>query len=200
MRRHASIFLLVAALAMFAGGCATTSHGSDDSGFESTTPVVEPFDADDVIREGSKDLYRKPTTRPVAKVKPKVRPPAKVQVAARPPPPPRPRPELWDGKGVCEGIASFYAGKFIGRKTANGETYTGRKLTAAHRTLPFGTYVRVHNLKNGLDVIVRINDRGPFIDGRVIDLSPKAASRLHMTKDGVVPVRLDVVAAWMGEE
>jgi len=120
-------------------------------------------------------------------------------VPAAPKPIPAPLPEMWEGKGKCEGIASFYAGKFLGRRTANGELYTGRKLTAAHRVLPFGTYVRVTNLENGLDVIVRINDRGPYIAGRVIDLSPSAARKLHMTKQGVVKVRLETVAAWMAE-
>jgi rare lipoprotein A len=108
--------------------------------------------------------------------------------------------EMWDGQGKCEGIASFYAGKFIGRRTANGERYTGRKLTAAHRVLPFGTFVKVTRLDNGLSVIVRINDRGPYIDGRIIDLSPAAAKRLHMISTGVTQVKLEIVAPWMAEE
>jgi rare lipoprotein A len=117
--------------------------------------------------------------KPVAAVKPKPAPP-KVTV------------EFWDGRGSCEGIASWYAGKFLGRKTANGEVYTGKKLTAAHRVLAFGTKVRVTNLENGLDVVVRINDRGPFVAGRVIDLSPAAAGKLRMLRRGVVKVRLEV--------
>ncbi len=122
-----------------------------------------------------------------------------VVLKPKPAEPPKPLAEMWDGQGKCEGVASFYAGRFIGRKTANGETYTGRKLTAAHRVLPFGTCVRVTTLENGLDVIVRINDRGPYIAGRVIDLSPAAARKLHMTKQGVVKVKLETVAAWMAE-
>jgi rare lipoprotein A len=199
MRRQAFIYFAVAILALLAGGCAATDAGGtvhEPSLAPTSTPAEEPsFDADDVVREGARAQAKtRPAARPVARSAP-VSPP-KVAKAA----PPRPRPEMWDGKGTCEGLASFYAGKFIGRKTANGERYTGKQLTAAHRVLPFGTHVRVQNLKNGLDVIVRINDRGPYIDGRVIDLSPKAAKRLHMTQDGVVPVRLDVVAAWMAEE
>ncbi len=89
-----------------------------------------------------------------------------------------------------KGKASFYADFFQGRQTANGETFRQRKLTAAHRTLPFGTRVKVKNLKNGKMVRVRINDRGPFVDGRVIDLSKKAARRLGMVNDGVVPVEI----------
>lgn len=89
-----------------------------------------------------------------------------------------------------QGKASFYANSFQGRATANGETFKQRKLTAAHRTLPFGTKVKVRNLKNGKTIKVRINDRGPFVEGRVIDLSRKAAKRLGMLQDGVVPVEI----------
>jgi len=88
------------------------------------------------------------------------------------------------------GKASYYAGKFIGRKTANGETFRKRKLTAASKTIPFGTHVKVKNLKNGKTVKVRINDRGPFVPGRIIDLSWKAAKKLDMLSDGVVPVQI----------
>lgn len=90
-----------------------------------------------------------------------------------------------------KGKASFYADFFQGRQTSNGETFKQRKLTAAHRTLPFGTRVRVKNLKNGKTVKVRINDRGPFVDGRIIDLSRKAARKLGMINDGVAPVELE---------
>jgi len=93
-------------------------------------------------------------------------------------------------KVVEEGIGSFYADKFSGRKTASGEVFRQRKKTAAHRSLPFGTKVKVINTRNGRQVRVRINDRGPFVPGRVIDLSRKAARRLHMVQDGVVPVKL----------
>lgn len=88
------------------------------------------------------------------------------------------------------GIASYYADTFQGRPTASGEKYRKGKRTAASRTLPFGTKVKVTNLKNGKTVKVRINDRGPFVKGRMIDLSKKAARRLHMLKDGVVRVRI----------
>ena len=125
--------------------------------------------------------------------------PAPAPVAAAPCPG-QAHPEMWDGHGKCEGVASFYAGKFIGRRTANGERYTGRKLSAAHRVLDFGTFVKVTRLDNGLSVIVRINDRGPYIDGRIIDLSPAAAKRLHMIQTGVTQVKLEVVAPWMAEE
>ena len=92
------------------------------------------------------------------------------------------------------GLASYYAEPYHGRKTANGETFdTYQDLTAAHRTLPFNTVVKVTNESNGRDVEVRINDRGPFIDGRVIDLSLKAAREIDMVRAGVVPVKLAIV-------
>lgn len=93
-----------------------------------------------------------------------------------------------------EGEASWYAGKFQGRTTASGEIFDTNELTAAHKTLPFGTVVRVTNLKNRMDVEVRVNDRGPFVEGRIIDLSRAAADAIDMTADGVVPVSLTVVA------
>lgn len=88
------------------------------------------------------------------------------------------------------GKASYYADKFIGRTTANGERFNQKKRTAAHKTLPFGTKVKVTNLANGKKVKVRINDRGPYIQGRIIDLSKKAARRLDMIQAGVVDVSI----------
>ncbi|QNL47720.1 septal ring lytic transglycosylase RlpA family protein [Olivibacter sp. SDN3] len=88
------------------------------------------------------------------------------------------------------GGASFYADKFKGRRTANGEKFRQYKMTAAHKTLPFGTKVRVKNLTNGRSVRVRINDRGPFVSGRIIDLSKKAARRLGMVQAGVAKVEI----------
>lgn len=91
------------------------------------------------------------------------------------------------------GLASFYAGKFQGRQTANGEVFDTNKLTAAHKTLPFNSLVRVVNVRNGKSVVVRINDRGPFVSGRVIDLSRAAAAAIDMIADGVAPVTVEVV-------
>ena len=90
------------------------------------------------------------------------------------------------------GNASFYGKNFHGKKTACGEIYNMHDLTAAHRKLPFNTVVRVTNRKNNKSVVVRINDRGPFIRGRVIDLSYEAARRIGMIQDGVVPVRIEI--------
>ena len=88
------------------------------------------------------------------------------------------------------GKASYYADKFNGRKTANGERFSNSRRTAAHQTLPFGTKVKVTNLRNGKSVKVRINDRGPFVSGRIIDLSKKAARKIDMIKEGVGNVKI----------
>ncbi len=97
------------------------------------------------------------------------------------------------GSAGQSGMASWYGGKFQGRKTANGETYNMNALTAAHKTLPFGTRVRVTNTNNGDSVEVRINDRGPFIAGRVIDLSRAAAGEIGLTNTGVAPVKVTIL-------
>jgi peptidoglycan lytic transglycosylase len=92
-----------------------------------------------------------------------------------------------------DGIASWYGGKFHGRMTSSGEVFDTNSLTAAHRTLPFGTIVKVTNLDNGKSVEVKINDRGPFVEGRIIDLSRAAAERLGMIDSGVARVSLQIV-------
>jgi rare lipoprotein A len=94
-----------------------------------------------------------------------------------------------------EGIASWYGVPFHGRRASNGEVYDMNKLTAAHRTLPFDTVVRVTNLSNGKITVVRITDRGPFVDNRIIDLSMAAAREIDSVGPGVVPVRLEIVSA-----
>ena len=88
------------------------------------------------------------------------------------------------------GGASYYADKFKGRRTASGEKFRQYKLTAAHKSLPFGTKVKVKNLSNGRSVKVKINDRGPFVSGRIIDLSKKAARRLGIIQSGTANVEI----------
>ena len=93
-----------------------------------------------------------------------------------------------------EGLASYYAEPYHGRKTASGEIFdTYQGMTAAHKTLPFNTMVRVTNKTNGREVDVRINDRGPFVDGRVIDLSLRAAREIDLVGPGVAPVKLKIL-------
>lgn len=94
---------------------------------------------------------------------------------------------------VQEGEAAYYSDAYQGKRTASGERYDRDAMTAAHRTLPFGTRARVTNLDNGREVDVRINDRGPYTRGRVIDLSRRAAERLGMIRSGTVPVKVQVV-------
>lgn len=114
-----------------------------------------------------------------------------VVVALEPPPAP---PEEKPAAPAQTGLASWYGDEWQGRPTASGKPFDNRKLTAAHRTLPLNTRVRVTNLESGRSVEVTITDRGPYADGRVIDLSKAAAKKLGMVKAGLVPVRIDNLA------
>lgn len=93
------------------------------------------------------------------------------------------------------GQGSYYADKFNGRATTSGEIYRPGKMTAAHNTLPFGTRIKVTNLRNGRSVKVTVNDRGPHVKGRIVDVSRKAANKLDLVEAGVVPVQLKVIKA-----
>lgn len=108
-----------------------------------------------------------------------------------------PTPREQAGLRTLVGYASYYGPGFHGNETANGETFDQRAMTAAHRTLPLGTVVRVTNLENGRSVVVRINDRGPygrnFRNGTIIDLSKGAAQRLRFIQDGLVRVKVEVL-------
>jgi rare lipoprotein A len=109
--------------------------------------------------------------------------------APAPPPPAPPTPSFSQ-----VGVASYYAAKFENHKTADGERFKSDGFTAAHRTLPLGTMVRVTNLENLRSVIVRVNDRGPFARKRIIDLSPAAARALGIRNQGLMRVRVEVVS------
>lgn len=100
---------------------------------------------------------------------------------------------------VTHGKASYYSKKHSGKKTANGQRIDHEAYTAAHPTLPFGTVVRVTNLRNGREVIVRVNDRGPFVKGRIIDLSRAAAATLNMMRSGVTDVQVEVLSDGKGK-
>jgi rare lipoprotein A len=102
-----------------------------------------------------------------------------------------PTPERGSSAYRAEGQASWYGNRHHGRRTASGERFDQHALTAAHRSLPFGSKVRVTNLNNQRSVVVRINDRGPYARGRIIDLSRAAAERLGMLSRGVAPVRVE---------
>ena len=101
-------------------------------------------------------------------------------------------PKRW-GDHYLRGLASYYGPGFHGKKTANGEVFNMYKLTAAHRTLPLGTKARIWNIENGRSCIVKINDRGPFIEGRILDLSYAAGLELEMTTKGVVNVQIEII-------
>jgi rare lipoprotein A len=92
-----------------------------------------------------------------------------------------------------DGLASYYGASFAGRHTASGERFDPNAFTAAHRDLPFGTRIRVTNLDNGRTVIVRVNDRGPFANGRIVDVSWAAARELGMLRSGVAHVRVELL-------
>lgn len=94
------------------------------------------------------------------------------------------------GKKKLKGKASYYSSALEGRKTSNGEIYSGDSLTCAHRTLPFGTLLKVRNPKNNKEVIVKVNDRGPFVRGRMIDLSYAAAQKLGFVSNGIAEVEV----------
>lgn len=100
---------------------------------------------------------------------------------------------------IQTGKASFYADKFEGRPTASGEKYKHSKLTAAHKSLPFGTKVKVTNVANSQSVEVIINDRGPYVDGRIIDLSKSAAEKLGFISQGLAEVQVEVIDAGQGK-
>jgi rare lipoprotein A len=119
------------------------------------------------------------------------------EIAGKPPAAPAPlvaRVSVGPIRFQIRGIASWYGPGFHGNRSASGEIYNQNALTAAHRSLPFGTKVQVTNLNNGRSVVVRINDRGPFIRGRVIDLSAAAARALGVMQTGVAPVQINVLA------
>ena len=153
------------------------------------SPNAEEFVIED-IDQITEIKVVKPTTN-IIKIK-KVKP-------VRPLPQPAPSPVATKTAKpskliqVVQGAASWYGPGFYGRTTANGERFRKGTLTAAHRTLPFGTRVRVTNLSNGRSVVVRINDRGPFKYHRVIDLAHGAASQLKMMQAGQVPVKLEIL-------
>lgn len=96
-------------------------------------------------------------------------------------------------KRSLTGTASWYGGQFHGRQTANGEKYDMNSLTAAHKTLPFGTKVRVTNRANGKSVVVRVNDRGPYAGDRILDLSRGAAAKVGMLRSGIAKVQVDIL-------
>jgi rare lipoprotein A len=112
----------------------------------------------------------------------------------KPVPPVKKTPESKEAVSMQTGQASWYGRAFAGKPTASGEIFNHELLTAAHRSLPLGTKVRVTNVANGKSVEVKVNDRGPYADGRIIDLSRAAARALGMIEDGLAEVRLETIS------
>ncbi len=133
---------------------------------------------------------------PVTNTTPEPAPPPEPSNRPAPSSPAAANPRPNEGGTVYEeGKASWYGAPFHGRQASNGETYDMYKFTAAHRTLPFNTMVRVTNMTNGKSTTVRITDRGPFVDNRIIDLSYAAAKQIESIGPGVVPVQLEILSA-----
>jgi len=139
-----------------------------------------------VTLSGCAQLERTPEAAPAAAVPPETAP-------AAPPAAVTPSPDDAASSVQQRGRVSMYGTEFAGRKTASGEPFDPEALTMAHRTLPFGTRVRVTNLQNQRSVEVVVNDRGPFVSGRIADLSEGAARRIGMIADGVVEALLDIM-------
>ncbi|HKQ88065.1 MAG TPA: septal ring lytic transglycosylase RlpA family protein [Candidatus Acidoferrales bacterium] len=165
-RRHAHFAAISAIVALFIiGGC---SHHNQTTQIPAPTPIP---------------------TAPNAPA-----PPRYPNAPPSGPPPPIERQPAVPGEYVEEGVASWYGPQFNGHRTSDGEIYDMHDFTAAHRTLPFGTLLRVTNLTNGLQTEVRINDRGPFVANRIIDLSLSAAKAIQMVGTGTAQVRLEVMS------
>jgi rare lipoprotein A len=164
-------------LSVFSSGCASRKPVTDRRQPPPVKPSSTPPETADAAKR-STDIPEPPATPPAVGSTPKRSKPAPV-------PAPSDYTEV--------GNASWYGVPFHGRRASNGETYDMYKLTAAHRTLPFETMVRVTNLNNGKSTVVRITDRGPFVDNRIIDLSLAAAREVDAIGAGVVPVRVEVL-------
>jgi rare lipoprotein A len=162
-RSHLSLLALTGSMCLVSIGCAAKRPVS-------AAPPAQPSPTPSTTAESAKNA-------------------ANVPPARHPKTPPTPAPAGY----TEEGNASWYGNPFNGRRASNGEIYDMHKLTAAHRTLPFETMVRVTNLNNGKSTTVRITDRGPFVDNRIIDLSLAAAREIESVGPGVVPVHLEVL-------
>jgi rare lipoprotein A len=161
----------------YSSGCAARKPIADRRQPPPAEPSSTPPETADAAKR-STDVPEPPATPPAVPSVPKKNKPA-----------PAPAPSGY----TEEGNASWYGVPFHGRHASNGEIYDMYKLTAAHRTLPFETMVRVTNLNNGKSTVVRITDRGPFVDNRIIDLSLAAAREVESVGPGVVPVRVEVL-------
>jgi rare lipoprotein A len=176
--------MLLALLALL-GGCATRAPAPGPSTTPAPAPAPFPFDKDGPGANPPAELHKVPDAAPRLEPIRKGGPNKPYEVLGQ-----RYQPVTEDKPLVERGLASWYGRKFHGRPTSSGEVYNMYAMTAAHPTMPIPSYARVRNPKNGREVIVRINDRGPFHSGRVIDLSYTAALKLDLLR-GVAPVELE---------
>ena len=157
------------------------------TGLFATGLALFPVLARDVASTDLYDPFEPLAPEPVQAVAPKA------PVVVKPPVVAPPKPAKTLVVSTSTGEASWYGPGFFGNRTANGEVFRPGTMTAAHRTLPFGTKVKVTNLRNGKETIVRINDRGPFSGHRVIDIAHGAAQHLGLVSSGIAQVRLEVL-------
>ena len=180
-RNRLTVALLATAFGAFSCYAESARAVAPDSGENSAVASPEMTNAIAVVKEQSQRQYKAlQATKELREVGEKPQP-QPLLVAQR------------QQRSHTKGRASWYGPGFYGRTTANGEQFNSHEMTAAHRSLPFGTKVRVTNIKNDRSAIVRINDRGPFIKGRVIDLSKAAARVLGVLQPGTAPVRLEIL-------
>lgn len=180
-----SAWMMTAALLSAAPGCSTISDAPHPSRSTSTVLPVESLSDNPPVNEPQPDIPS--LESPPAAILP---PAPETRQASPPATLPTPAPSAT----IETGLASWYGARHHGKRTASGEIFDQNKFTAAHRTLPWGSIVKVTNLDNGKSVEVRINDRGPFKKGRIIDLSRAAARALGMVRSGVSPVRMEVLS------
>jgi rare lipoprotein A len=189
LRKHpAHLFVLTVALAILLSGC---GGGHKKVAVKTPFPPIQQPQPEITPKQLPPASEPKTATKPIEPPKPTISEEAEEkaeeekEAAAVPP----------DAKPLFEetGLASWYGAPFHNLKTSNGETYNMHAFTAAHRTLPLGTIVRVTNVKTGSSAIVRITDRGPFIKGRILDLSYAAAKKCEVWRAGVTKVRLEVL-------
>jgi rare lipoprotein A (peptidoglycan hydrolase) len=180
-----SAWMMTAALLSTAPGCGIISDAHHRSIATSAALPAESLSDNPPVAEPQTDIPSlESSSAPIMPRSPET------QEASPAPTLPTPAPSTIIGTG----LASWYGARHHGKRTASGEIFDQNKFTAAHRTLPWGSIVKVTNLDNGKSVEVRINDRGPFKKGRVIDLSHAAARALGMTQSGVSPVRMELLS------
>ena len=181
-KRHSLALASAPLMAMLYASAPVIAQDEPDTGAQTSDPMSATYPRVDPPFAETFEPFATP--RPDLQI-----PPSAVDLGTFDPPL-EPRETV---RSLGTGVASYYGRRFHGRLTANGERFNMNAMTAAHKTLPFGTKVRVTNSSNGRSVVVRINDRGPFIRGRTIDLSRGAATRIGMIARGHARVKMEII-------